>query len=77
MEVNRSSTLFLEREMIFPKLEFDSRTEVLQYMAHQFTKLDLAKESYAAALIEREAHFPTVFLHVPLISQFHTVQARM
>lgn len=59
MEVNRSSTLFLEREMIFPKLEFDSRTEVLQYMAHQFTKFDLAKESYAAALIEREAHFPT------------------
>lgn len=59
MSDNLQHSLFLSKNMIFSGVDFPTRDEILNYLASQFVRQDLVKESYPAAIIEREKEFPT------------------
>lgn len=49
----------LNLELVFPELEVENSSEVMEKMGAAFIKECLCKESYIEALINREAEFPT------------------
>lgn len=49
----------LRERLIFPELEVNNSSEIMEKMGSSFIREGLCKESYIEALINRESEFPT------------------
>ncbi|EFR31769.1 PTS sugar transporter subunit IIA [Eremococcus coleocola] len=50
---------FVNKDLVFLNQEFDTNSELFEFVGAEANDLGVAKESYADALKEREANFPT------------------
>lgn len=72
---------FITQDLIEVNMKFNSRYEVLEYMAKKLISEGYAKSSFVDAILEREAHYPSAIafdpmpIAIPHVDAAHVLQS--